>query len=257
MRLFRGKKLPIVSLISLTLISVFIVLNWKSDNKLIGAIIKFFAPRSYKYLMQQSRLSWFSGLALDQDLPLHVASGWNYLSETQFNEIIDHVTDHITIHKHDSIFELGCGTGAALLRIKYKYGVRTIGGSDLSSEAIERIGTIFPEQKSHFHVISMTEQDDGVQDESQDVVLSFGAFAMYLYREDMEIALKEALRMAKIGGRLCFTHFIEPNGKFLGTILEPLPKSQWWDWARKYSLKDLKIDQMIHQRDRYFVCFSK
>ena len=64
-------------------------------------------------------------------------------------------------------------------------------------------------------------------------------------------------RMAKMGGRLCFTCFIEPNGRFLGTILEPLPKSQWQDWALKYTLKDMKIDQMIHQHDRYFLCFTK
>ena len=38
------------------------------------------------------------------------------------------------------------------------------------------------------------------------------AFAMYLYKDEMEIALKEALRMAKMGGRLCFTHFILPLG---------------------------------------------
>ena len=66
----------------------------------------------------------------------------------------------------------------------------------------------FPQQKSQFHVISMTEKDVQIQDESQDVVLSLGAFAMYLYKDEMEIALKEALRMAKMGGRLCFTHFL-------------------------------------------------
>ena len=127
----------------------------------------------------------------------------------------------------------------------------------MSKEAIDRVRQTFPQQKSQFHVISMTEKDVQIQDESQDVVLSLGAFAMYLYKDEMEIALKEALRMAKMGGRLCFTHFIEPNGRFLGTILEPLPKSQWKDWALKYMLKDIKIDQMIHQHDRYFVCFTK
>ena len=152
---------------------------------------------------------------------------------------------------------LGCGTGAALLRIKSKFGVKKIGGSDLSEEAIYRVRQTFPQQKSQFHVISMTEKDVQIQDESQDVVLSLGAFAMYLYKDEMEIALKEALRMAKRGGRLCFTCFIEPNGRFLGTILEPLPKSQWKDWALKYTLKDIKINQMIHQHDRYFVCFTK
>ena len=40
----------------------------------------------------------------------------------------------------------------------------------------------------------MTEKNTFVPDNSQDVVISFGAFAMYLYKEDMEVALAEALR---------------------------------------------------------------
>ena len=40
----------------------------------------------------------------------------------------------------------------------------------------------------------MTEKNTLVPDNSQDVVISFGAFAMYLYKEDMEVALAEALR---------------------------------------------------------------
>ena len=40
----------------------------------------------------------------------------------------------------------------------------------------------------------MTEKNTFLPDNSQDVVISFGAFAMYLYKEDMEVALAEALR---------------------------------------------------------------
>ena len=40
----------------------------------------------------------------------------------------------------------------------------------------------------------MTEKNNAVPDNSQDVVISFGAFAMYLYKSDMELALIEALR---------------------------------------------------------------
>ena len=63
----------------------------------------------------------------------------------------------------------------------------------------------------------------------------------------------EAAKMApyKRFGRLFLTLWQ------IRTILEPLPKSQWKDWALKYTLKDMKIDQMIHQHDRYFVCFKK
>ena len=90
-----------------------------------------------------------------------------------------------------------------------------------------------------------------------DHVISFGALAMYLYEEEMEKALEEAIRIAKPGGRLCFTHFIEPRGVLKGSILEPIEKSHWPKFAKKHFLENLIVKQMIEQKDRYFVCFSK
>ena len=106
MKFLRYKKLLFIKVTILSIL-IFILANWISDNKLIGGLISIIAPKAYKYLMQKTRLSWFSNLALDQDLPLHVASGWNYLSESEFNEIVDQVTNQITIEENDSVFELG------------------------------------------------------------------------------------------------------------------------------------------------------
>ena len=69
-----------------------------------------------------------------------------------------------------------------------------IGGSDISSNAIEVAKKVFPEDSDQFYVISMTDKNTFVPDNSQDIVISFGAFAMYLYKEDMVVALTEALR---------------------------------------------------------------
>ena len=75
----------------------------------------------------------------------------------------------------------------------------------MSKEAIDRVRQTFPQQKSQFHVISMTEKDVQVQDESQDVVLSLGAFAMYLYKDEMEIALNDTfLHRKRISPRKLF-----------------------------------------------------
>ena len=52
---------------------------------------------------------------------------------------------------------------------------------------------------------------------------------MYLYEDQMEVALKEALRIVKPGGHVCLTHFVEPGG-WVGSILEPIKKSQWTKW---------------------------
>ena len=69
------------------------------------------------------------------------------------------------------MFELGCGTGGVLKRIKETYGEVAIGGSDLSQNAIERIKLTFPKEKDNFHVVSMTERHHFVSDNSQDHVL--------------------------------------------------------------------------------------
>ena len=69
-----------------------------------------------------------------------------------------------------------------------------IGGSDISSNTIEVPKKVFPEDSDQFYVISMTDKNTFVPDNSQDIVISFGAFAMYLYKEDMVVALTEALR---------------------------------------------------------------
>ena len=140
---------------------------------------------------------------------------------------------------------MGCGTGGVLKRIKETYGQDVvIGGSDLSKNAIERIRLTFPNEMENFHVGSMI-QKQFVPDNSQDHVLrysaeiflstclvhqlffdvcSVGAFAMYLYEDQMEIALKEALRIVKPGGHICLTNFVEPGG-WIGSILEPIKKS--------------------------------
>ena len=95
----------------------------------------------------------------------------------------DHVLKSIPkIENNYSIFELGCGTGAILKHIRDVYGPEIkIGGSDLSFYAIEKIRKVFPKEISQFHVISMIEKNSLILDNSQDMTLSFGAFALYLY----------------------------------------------------------------------------
>lgn len=64
-------------------------------------------------------------------------------------------------------------------------------------------------------------------------------------------------RIAKPGANLCFTHFIEPGGNEIGSILEPIEKHFWLQLAKQYSLKNMFIQEMILQGDRYYVCFTK
>ena len=257
-------KMCIVLVLLLMAISiVYLITLPERDPKwlIIGKYIEFFSPSLYegfKKRQQESRLQWFENVAQKTDIPLHAASGWGYMSEEEYNNMVYHVLNKMSIKDTDSVFELGCGVGAVLQLIKSAYGERvTIGGSDLSVQAIAKIQKVFPVDATNFFVASMEEKNEHIMDNAKDHVISFGALAMYLYKEGMLKALEEAIRIAKPGGHLCFTHFIEPNGKLKGSILEPIEKSFWPLIANQYSLENLIIEQMLYQKDRYFVCFSK
>ena len=65
----------------------FLFINWLSDNVLAGEILKIVAPSFYKWQQKGSRIAWFERIAKEKNVPLHVASGWTYLSEDQFNSM--------------------------------------------------------------------------------------------------------------------------------------------------------------------------
>ena len=130
--------------------------------------------------------------------------------------MVDDFLKDIKIGDGDSIFELGCGTGAPLKRLRLIHGPNLkIGGSDISTNAIEVAKKVFPKDSNQFYVISMTEKNTFVPDNSQDVVISFGAFAMYLYKEDMEVALAEALRYTNYLHNTNFTNLNLTKGQLI------------------------------------------
>ena len=227
---------------------------------IVGKIIKSFSSSAYevfKNWQKRSRLDWFENIAMQDEIPLHAASGWGYMSEEQYSEMVIDVLNLMPINSNDSVFELGCGVGAVFKVIRSVYGGKvSIWGSDLSTHAITKIRETFPNDTRHFYVAPMTQRNDFIMDNSQDHVISFGAVAMYLYLDEMAMAIEEALRIAKPGGHLCFTNFVEPDGIFIGSILEPVEKSYWSKVANRYSLENLVINQMLYQKDRYFVCFQ-
>ena len=95
-----------------------------------------------------------------------------------------------------------------------------IGGSDISSNAIHVAKKVFPEDSDQFYGISMTDKNTFVPDNSQDIVISFGAFAMYLYKEDMVVALTEALRYyAQLENN--YKTVWSVNDRLSGNILKP------------------------------------
>jgi ubiquinone/menaquinone biosynthesis C-methylase UbiE len=97
-----------------------------------------------------------------------------------------------------------------------------------------------------------------LENNSQDHVISAGALGMYLYKNEMITAIKEAVRMTKPGGSLCFTHFLEKNGDNNGSIIDRVDKSFWIDMQDELGIKNIQFGTLKHQGDRYyFTCTKK
>ncbi|RZI47263.1 class I SAM-dependent methyltransferase [Rickettsiales endosymbiont of Peranema trichophorum] len=216
----------------------------------------------FSYIKKNKIKSWFNNEALNHHPEnLHHGSAWGYLTAEQFKEmVLDGISKmHPQINKHHKIFELGVGVGAALKVIENHIGDDQLemGGSDIAENAIDQVKKAFPKQADHFFVWDMTQKHNNIPDNYYDHVLSFGALAMYLTKDDMKKAIKEAVRMTKPGGSLLFTHFIAPGGKSVGSIVSKIEPSFFEENAKEWGIEDIKVYGMQHQGDRYQVTCKK
>lgn len=132
-----------------------------------------------------------------------------------------------------------------------------LGGSDIAQNAIDQVRKIFPKQSDHFFISDMSQKHNNIPDNYYDHVLSFGALAMYLTKDEMKKAIAEAVRITKPGGSLLFTHFIAPDGKTVWSIVSPIEPSFFEENAKEWGIENIKIYGMKHQGDRYQVTCRK
>ena len=276
--------------------------------------------------------NWFQHDAEMINKPLHIRSGWGYLSEKHFNEMTNSWLHKMNppINQNESVFEMGCGVGAILTHISntlssrmgynsaefssnlsasrgydsaaecsnlsanrgydsaaecsnltanrgYDSAVETmgprtaetrtldgsknhiqtsilVGGSDFSPNAIQVAKNMF--KSDNFYCLNMIDKHP-IPDNSIDHVISAGALGMYLKKEEMVLAIKEAVRMTKPGGSLCFTHFLEKNGRNKGSIIDRVDKSYWISSKDELGIDNIIFGRLKHQGDRYFFTCTK
>jgi len=80
---------------------------------------------------------------------------------------------------------------------------------------------------------------------------------MYLYTNEMIIAIKEAVRMTKPGGSLCFTSFLEKKGNNKGSIIDRVDKSFWISMQDHLNIENIHFGNVKHQGDRYYFTCNK
>ena len=129
-----------------------------------------------------------------------------------------------------------------------------VGGSDFSPNAIQVAKNMF--KSDNFYCLNMIDKHP-IPDNSIDHVISAGALGMYLKKEEMVLAIKEAVRMTKPGGSLCFTHFLEKNGRNKGSIIDRVDKSYWISSKDELGIDNIIFGRLKHQGDRYFFTCTK
>lgn len=204
---------------------------------------------------------WFDEGAANCNInrDLHHCSQWKYLSESQFKDIVLNSLSKLDppLKDGDSIFDLGMGVGAVFQVIRKEMPHVKISGSDIASNAIEVAKEVFPKDRAHFYHHDMTLKHDMIPDNSFDHVTSFGALAMYLTKDKMLDAIKEAIRITKPGGSLLITSFIEPGGTMVGSIVDKVERSFWAKTLPAFGAKNIRTYAMKHQGDRYQLAFTK
>lgn len=112
-----------------------------------------------------------------------------------------------------SLWEVGCGPGANLIKITKEMKDKQLGGSDINPEAIELARQTFKGGKFHVETID----DMLLSDDSVDVVLS-DATLIYYGSRTIDKAIAEMVRIARNHIVLC---------EFHGTVWW----KRWWLWV--------------------------
>ena len=195
---------------------------------------------------------------INNDFPLHLLSNWQISSKCKYDDMIKDALEKMNppLKSNESIFEVGCGYGACLKLISDNYMGIKIAGSDYSKNAIDSIQQTFPKRQFYLHNMI---QKHPIPNDSFDHVLSIGALAMYLYKPEVIIAIKELVRLTKPGGSIVITHFIEKDGLLeKKSIIEKVEKEFILRHQHYWNIENIIFFNMKDNVERYgFSCNKK
>lgn len=202
----------------------------------------------------------FDDLAKNCDLtkPLYLCSEWYASTQEEWDARVTTSFAKLDppLRDNESIFELGVGVGAVVQTLMKQHKGLWIGGSDLSKQALEIAKKVFPSQADHFFVNDMTKKHSYIPDNSFHHVVSLGALAQYLDKEQMLVAIEEAARMTTPGGSMLFTNFMEATEPPSKYVHERVPKSFWRGKLEKFGIENVKIHNMP-TKGRYEISCTK
>jgi ubiquinone/menaquinone biosynthesis C-methylase UbiE len=133
---------------------------------------------------------------LDKNALLHLADGYDLLSEDEYDRMILQATQPIPLRGDESILECGCGAGAFLASLLKIHSGLKVSGVDYSPTLLERARERF---NGEFFVADMTDLGFLARD-TYDHTFSFGAIFYLSSEEAARRAIGEMLRITKPSG---------------------------------------------------------
>lgn len=190
-------------------------------------------------------LAWFT-TKIDRSKPLYIQSHWDYYTPTEWKGFVLHSVAALEprIEKGDSVFDVGCGVGAALKTLDDEFSLSKIGGVDFVPEAVGVAKEVFPAMQANFLVGDAAVKMRIVPAASYDHVIGIGSL---LYMPDLAtagIVVKEALRIARPGASLVFTLLLEPGKCCMRSANIAIPLSWWQENSVSFGMVITKVQRM-------------
>lgn len=185
-----------------------------------------------------------------EEKSLHKRSQWSYMSDDDWKAFVLHGTAQLNppIKSGESVYDMGCGVGAALKVLQDQHKLSKVGGVDLSGKSIEFAQeSTFPDQKENFLKGSFTDApllQERVPSASYDHVIGVGTLFYLGSLDDVKIAVHEALRIVKPGGSLVFTDLTEPGHTGLGSGSVQVSISDWKSIAEEFGAHVTCVEAM-------------
>ena len=214
--------------------------RWQSwdESKTNAQAVEWFEDLKNEKVTYQGKEVAFDVTALTEDAnfrheTLHKWSQWGMFDGDHWTKFVKHATSglHPPIVKGDSVFEAGCGTGAALSSLVEMYGDLKVAGVDLSAFQANTAATILAK---HAAFSGAFVKADGRElplkfaASGFDHVIALGVICYLNSLEDVRNMLREMLMVCKPGGSLALS-MLPPNDESQGSCSVAIPKAFWED----------------------------
>lgn len=210
-------------------------------------------PIVFKEIYKKKTQQWFSESTKKSESLLHRMSGWNYISQEEWDNLCKEFIYGMNLEKGKNLFDAGCGVGALFNYINKINKDIKLYGCDMNQDAITKCQTFFP-------FLQVTVNDimnlNNYESNYFDNVICISTVSYVNSLEEVKIAVKELVRITKPNGRLNICVMCD-NNNGLKSFNIIIPKN-FWD-KDIFQVSEIKIIDISFPKftNRYSVYITK